>query len=138
MRPLRRSFFTTTNPFNKYVDLKTSLTGQNFSLISDRKIPYRSFGISFFYKFGKLEFKKVKEEDNKRGLKCSKHNFWLAIRNPVYCGKIFVAKYKDEEERLAPGQHEGIISEELFQEVQDVLDCRGRIYRPKSHEQSKA
>jgi len=59
-----------------------------------------------------------------RGLKCSKHNFWLAIRNPVYCGKIFVAKFKDEEERLAPGQHEAIVSEELFQQVQDVLDGR--------------
>ncbi len=56
--------FTTTNPFNKYVDLKTRLTGQNFSLINDRKIPYRSFGISFFYKFGKLEFKKPKDEVN--------------------------------------------------------------------------
>ncbi|HXB44847.1 MAG TPA: outer membrane beta-barrel protein [Puia sp.] len=55
--------FTTTNPFNKYVDLKTRLTGQNFSLINDRRIPYRSFGISFFYKFGKLEFKKIQEED---------------------------------------------------------------------------
>jgi site-specific DNA recombinase len=70
-----------------------------------------------------------------RGLKCSKHNFWLAIRNPVFCGKIFVAKYKEEEERLVPGQHEGIISEELFREVQDVLDGRGRIYRPKSQTQ---
>jgi len=56
----------------------------------------------------------------------------LAIRNPVYCGKIFVAKFKDEEERLVPGQHEGIASEELFQQVQDVLDGRGRIYRPKA------
>ncbi|WP_431215172.1 recombinase family protein [Puia sp. P3] len=66
-----------------------------------------------------------------RGLKCSKHNFWLAIRNPVYCGKIFVAKFKDEDARLVPGQHEPLVSEELFQQVQDVLDGRGRIYRPK-------
>jgi ferric enterobactin receptor len=56
--------FTTTDPFNQYVNLKTSLTGQNFSLVNDRKVPYRSFGISFSYKFGRLEFKKDKEEDN--------------------------------------------------------------------------
>ena len=66
-----------------------------------------------------------------RGLKCSKHNFWLAIRNPVYSGKIVVAKYKDEEERLVPGQHEPMVSENLFNQVQDVLDGRGRAYRPK-------
>jgi site-specific DNA recombinase len=66
-----------------------------------------------------------------RGLKCSKHNFWLAIRNPVYSGKIVVAKYKDEEERLVPGQHEAMVSEDLFNQVQDVLDGRGRAYRPK-------
>lgn len=56
--------FTTTNPFNRYVDLQTRLSGQNFSFVSDRKIPYQSFGISFSYKFGKLEFNKPKEEDN--------------------------------------------------------------------------
>jgi site-specific DNA recombinase len=49
-----------------------------------------------------------------RGLKCSKHNFWLAIRNPVYCGKIFVAKFKDEEERLVPGQHEALFRKNSF------------------------
>jgi outer membrane receptor protein involved in Fe transport len=54
--------FTTTNPFNKYVNQTTEVTGQGFMLNSTRKIPYRSFGISFMYKFGKLEFKKDKEE----------------------------------------------------------------------------
>ncbi|HSZ84799.1 MAG TPA: outer membrane beta-barrel family protein [Puia sp.] len=54
--------FTTTNPFNKYVNQATSVSGEGFILNSTRKIPYRSFGISFMYKFGKLEFKKDKEE----------------------------------------------------------------------------
>jgi len=56
--------FTTTNPFNKYVEQKTELKGSNFVLNSIRQIPYRSFGISFTYKFGKLEFKKAPEENN--------------------------------------------------------------------------
>lgn len=56
--------FTTTNPFNRYVDLQSNLTGQNFNLIGHRKIPFQSFGISFFYKFGKLEFQKPKADDN--------------------------------------------------------------------------
>jgi outer membrane receptor protein involved in Fe transport len=54
--------FTTTNPFAKYVTQKTEVTGTGFVLDSFRDIPYRSFGISFTYKFGKLEFKKDKPD----------------------------------------------------------------------------
>jgi site-specific DNA recombinase len=67
----------------------------------------------------------------KRGYKRGKSNFWLLIRNPVYCGKIFIPKYRDEESRFVHGQHELLISEGLFYNVQDVLDGRSRTYRPK-------
>lgn len=56
--------FTTTNPFNKYVNQETEVVGQDFVLNSLRRIPFRSFGISFSWKFGKLEFKKEKEENS--------------------------------------------------------------------------
>ncbi len=56
--------FTTTNPFNKYVNQKTELTGPNFTLYNVRELPYRSFGLNFTYKFGKLEFKKQKEAED--------------------------------------------------------------------------
>ncbi len=59
-----------------------------------------------------------------KGLVCSKNNFWTLIRNPVYCGKIFIPKFKDEESKIVHGQHEAIISETLFYDVQDVLDGR--------------
>lgn len=68
----------------------------------------------------------------RKGLKCSKARFHTVIRNAVYCGKIFIPKYKDEESRFVKAQHEGIISEALFYEVQEILDGRGRHYRPKS------
>jgi len=55
---------TATNPFNKYVDQKTNLIGDNFTLESLRQVPFRSFGINFTYKFGKLEFKKDKEGED--------------------------------------------------------------------------
>ncbi len=56
---------TAANPFNKYVNQETKLTGENFTLDNMRQLPFRSFGINFTYKFGKLEFKKEKEaEDN--------------------------------------------------------------------------
>jgi ferric enterobactin receptor len=54
---------TMTNPFNKYVDQKTEVTGIGFNLNSERQLPFRSFGISFMYKFGKLQFKKEKQDN---------------------------------------------------------------------------
>ena len=53
---------TATNPFNKYVNQRLELYGVNFTQSSLRKIPFRSFGINFTWKFGKLEFKKDNEE----------------------------------------------------------------------------
>ena len=54
--------FTTTNPFNEYVVQQTKLFGPGFTVNGTRKIPFRSFGLNFTWKFGKLEFKKNKEE----------------------------------------------------------------------------
>ena len=51
------------NPFSEYVNQRTSLFGPNFSTNSIRKVPFRSIGINFTWKFGKLEFKKEKEEN---------------------------------------------------------------------------
>ena len=67
-----------------------------------------------------------------KGFKGTRSLFWFAIRNPVYCGKIFIPKHKDEESRFVKGQHEPIIPESLFYEVQDILDGRGRKYRLKT------
>ena len=67
-----------------------------------------------------------------KGLKAGKNHFWRAIRNPLYCGKIVVPKYKDEELRYVRGQHEALISESLFYKVQDVLDGRSKTYLPKA------
>ncbi len=71
---VRKQFFnkkfsvaiTTANPFNKYINQKTELDGNNFTLYTDRQIPLRSIGINLTYKFGKMEFKREKrdEEDN--------------------------------------------------------------------------
>ena len=55
--------FTTTNPFNKYVNQRTESKGTNFTINSLKQMPYRSFGINFTYKFGKLEFKQKTPED---------------------------------------------------------------------------
>ncbi len=52
-----------TNPFALYVDQRTELTGANFTVNALRRVPFRSIGLNFTWKFGKLEFKKEKEEN---------------------------------------------------------------------------
>ncbi len=79
---------------------------------------------------GTLAADQIRREANKKGLKCSRSNFWTAVRNPIYCGKIFIPKFKEDESCIVQGQHEPLISEALFYEVQDVLDGKKRKERP--------
>jgi len=59
---------TANNVFSEYIRQETSLFGPGFVSKSERKVPFRSIGINFTWKFGKLEFKKDKEEtDNPAG-----------------------------------------------------------------------
>ncbi|MBV9961563.1 MAG: TonB-dependent receptor [Parafilimonas sp.] len=53
---------TASNFLSEYLKLPTELFGTNFTSTNVRKIPIRSFGINFTYKFGKLEFKKDKDD----------------------------------------------------------------------------
>jgi outer membrane receptor protein involved in Fe transport len=55
---------TAANPFNQYVKQTSTTFGSNFDQTNIRQVPFRSFGISLSYKFGKLEFKKDKNKDD--------------------------------------------------------------------------
>ena len=54
---------TATNLFSEYISQPTVLYGSNFTVNSNRQVPFRSIGINFTWKFGKLEFKKPKPEN---------------------------------------------------------------------------
>ena len=60
-------------PFSKYKAFPSELEGDNFYQKSNYELPFRSFGISFSYRFGKLDFKqksrrtKIKNDDLKEG-----------------------------------------------------------------------
>nr|MBA4167464.1 outer membrane beta-barrel protein [Chitinophagaceae bacterium] len=54
---------TATNPFNGFVRQQMQVFGPGFTQTSLRKIPFRSFGVNFTWKFGKMEFKKEAKED---------------------------------------------------------------------------
>lgn len=55
---------TATNPFTKYISQVTTIRTGNYISTNTVLVPYRSFGVSLTYKFGKLEFKKGKEQGN--------------------------------------------------------------------------
>ncbi|HEY4062021.1 MAG TPA: recombinase family protein [Puia sp.] len=84
---------------------------------------------------GKESILSIWQSARKKGLPCGRSNFWMLLRNPTYCGKIFVGKFKEEESQWVKGQHEPLIPEYLFYQVRDVLDGKKRIYAPKKRTQ---
>ncbi|AZA56367.1 outer membrane beta-barrel protein [Chryseobacterium shandongense] len=52
---------TTTNPFNKHIKQVTTVDTRDYNSYTVRYLPLQSFGISFSYKFGKVDFKKDKD-----------------------------------------------------------------------------
>ena len=75
---------------------------------------------------GQMHTEQIYAAARTKGFASGKSAFWYVIRNPLYCGKVYVAKYKDEESTYVKGQHEPIISEYTFYQAQDVLDGRKR------------
>lgn len=55
---------TAVNPFNEYVNRKTSVFGPDFTVSNLQRIPYRSIGINFTWKFGNMQFKKPKGDES--------------------------------------------------------------------------
>jgi hypothetical protein len=76
---------------------------------------------------GTYQVEILRKEMFRQGLKISRNQFWLMLRNPIYCGKIRIKAYRDEPEELQKGIHEPIVSEELFYEVQKVLSGRKKL-----------
>ena len=80
---------------------------------------------------GQYQVEQIYKEVNNKGFKVCKSGFWNLLRNPVYCGKILTCGWKELHKTYVPGQHEPIISETLFNDVQDFLDGKKKNYRTK-------
>ena len=71
---------------------------------------------------GIYTIEEVRKKLIKEGLRnCCKQSFLNHVRNPYYYGVITLSGWKDEPEEEVLGQHEPLISKELFDEVQDVI-----------------
>lgn len=60
----------------------------------------------------------------KNGLKLQRTQFGQMLRNPIYIGKIDLLPSKNEESLLVDGVHQAIVSTEIFEKVQQILDKR--------------
>ena len=56
----------------------------------------------------------------------SESSYFAMLRNPFYMGKIRVPASGDEKEMLVSGVHEPMISEDIYNKVQDILDGKKR------------
>ena len=65
---------------------------------------------------------KVLKTINSKGLRVSRNNISLLLRNLVYIGKIRVPHYEDQPEEIIDGLHEPVVDVKLFYKVQEVLN----------------
>lgn len=94
--------------------------------------PYAS-AIKWAFKelsLGTSSMAEVHRKAFKLGLTCSINNFHSLVRNGIYCGKIRVREIEGEEEQIIKGLHEPLITEKLFNKVQNAL--KGDIKPKKS------
>lgn len=63
------------------------------------------------------------------GLKTSKAAFGRIVRNPIYKGYIILKAFKDEPEQLIKGIHEPLVSERLFNKVQNIINGKSKQYK---------
>ncbi|MEI6851417.1 MAG: recombinase family protein [Bacteroidota bacterium] len=76
---------------------------------------------------------------NQKGIKCGKTQFSVLLHNRLYTGKVYVKAGDDEPEQWVNGIHKPLITEELFQKVQDVMSGRlNKRSRPKPQKQVDA
>ncbi|WP_316851580.1 recombinase family protein [Pedobacter agri] len=102
---------------------KTAETGKKYIAIKE---PEASLMKWIFEELatGTFSGEQILYSARRKGLKCSMNNFYTIIRNPVYCGKVIVPRFKNEETFLAQGLHEPLISESMFLGVQEILNGR--------------
>jgi DNA invertase Pin-like site-specific DNA recombinase len=64
-----------------------------------------------------------------KGFKCSKAAFGRLIRNPLYKGYVYIKAFNDEPEQIIKAIHEPLISEVIFDKVQNLINNNSKQYR---------
>ena len=83
------------------------------------------------YAKGIYHVEEVRDLMKQRGLKVGHSMFSILLKHQIYIGRVFVPAYKDEPAHFVKGLHEPLISETLFNKVQQLLNVRsGALNRP--------
>jgi len=109
-------------------DNKTREDGSKYIAFNPKEAPFMRWIFETIAE-GVFAPDQIRKMANEKGFVISRMNFYREVRNPVYCGKIVVKAFKDEEERWVEGLHEPLITEALFYKVQDILNGRTRVMR---------
>ena len=72
---------------------------------------------------GNISQRKIMEILEKDGVKISRTRISKLLRNPIHKGYIILKEFKYEPEELIKGIHQPIVSEYVFQKVQDILSA---------------
>ena len=79
----------------------------------------------------------VWREMKKKGLKCEKQSFFDMLRNRFYVGDVFVPAYNSDPDQYVKGVHEPLVSEDIFEKVQTVLNPSARRRRDNASHKDK-
>lgn len=66
----------------------------------------------------------IRKDIKEKGVIISRNNISRILKNPMYMGKIVVPAKDEEPKKLVEGLHQGIITEETFYQVQNILSKR--------------
>jgi site-specific DNA recombinase len=81
---------------------------------------------------GNYNIEELRRIMNKKGLKVTRNTFWVMLRNRAYLGQVYVPRYKDEAGEWIKAKHKPLISDEIFYDVQDILEGRKKKVQTKN------
>ena len=98
-----------------------------------------AFIIEIFETFSKglYNMEEVRRQLREKGFETSNNQFKKILSNISYTGKLIIPAWKNEPEEIIEGLHKGIISEKLFNKVQDILTGRRTQPTTKSRRNEK-
>lgn len=127
--------WTSTAPIG-YIN-RTSATGQKYIALKEPEASLLKEAFELIAE-GQFSTRQVYYIVTGKGLQCSKNNFWHAIKNPVYCGRIIIKKNGNATNDSVEGRHEKLVPPILFDKVQSVLKAKSKPIRKSKTQTSEA
>ena len=76
-----------------------------------------------------LTMDEIRRRLMREGFRCSKNQFTLLLRNPLYAGHIVIPAWRGEPADVAEGCHEPLVDEATFERVQERFEKKRTVRR---------